>query len=124
MGIHVIYQEFMLVPQLTVRENIFLEAKSRCMGIVRDVREQRQRVKEILARLGVAIDPEATVSRLSTACQQIVEIAKAVSSNCRLLIMDEPTAPLTEEEVDGESVQVGLLIDHSNELAYCGLCTT
>ncbi len=98
-GIAIIYQEFNLIPGLKVRENIFLGRElSRATIINR--RAERHRVAELFSRLGVRIDPEALCRDLSIAEQQSVEIAKALSLNARIIVMDEPTATLTPQEVN------------------------
>lgn len=99
-GIHVIYQEFVLFPNLTVAENIFLghERRGFLNGI--DHARTRQDATDLLDRLGVSIDPEALVSELSVADQQMVEIAKALVHKVKLLILDEPTAVIAGHEVE------------------------
>jgi ABC-type sugar transport system ATPase subunit len=97
-GIAIIYQEFNLVPALSVRENIFLGREKTRWGWV-DRRDQRRRALELLGRLGANIDPDTPCGRLSVAGRQLVEIAKALSQNARVLVMDEPTAPLAPPEV-------------------------
>jgi ribose transport system ATP-binding protein/rhamnose transport system ATP-binding protein/inositol transport system ATP-binding protein len=98
-GIHVIYQEFVLFPQMTVAENIFLgnERRSRFGRI--DHRQTKKDAANILKRLGVTIDPDSRVSELSVADQQMVEIAKALVHKVKLLILDEPTAVISGKEV-------------------------
>jgi ABC-type sugar transport system ATPase subunit len=98
-GVHVVFQEFALFPQLSVAENIFLgnERRNR-LGLV-DHRRTRQEAEGLLARLGVALDVRAMVGQLSVADQQMVEIARAVTHNVRLLILDEPTAVIAGREV-------------------------
>ena len=99
-GIGIIYQEFNLVPGLTARENIFLgQEPSRLSFIPRS--EEREKALKLFARIGVEIDPEKLCGELSVAEQQVVEIAKALSRNARVILMDEPTAALTPREVDG-----------------------
>ena len=98
-GISVIYQEFTLVPGISAAENVFLGEKT-SEGPFVNFQERIRRTKELFDQMGVDIDPSKPVRSLSPACQQIVEIAKAVSKNVKLLIMDEPTAPLTTNEVD------------------------
>ena len=98
LGIAVIYQEFNLVNQLSVAENIFLGCVPR-KGIVPDVSQMNQRTKDIFNRFHLPINPKTSVEHLSIGYQQMVEIAKAVSKNAKVLIMDEPTAPLTTSEV-------------------------
>ncbi len=96
-GIEVIYQEFNLVETLSAAENISLGIRH---GKFVDFKAMERVAREIFRDFSVDIDPSALVRDLPTSHQQIVEIAKAVSRNARLLIMDEPTAPLTVSEVD------------------------
>lgn len=97
LGVQVIYQEFNLVPQMSCAENVFLNERTSKL-IVND-RERAQRAKKIIDDLGVNVDPNRAVGTYTPAYMQIVEIAKAVSRNVKILIMDEPTAPLTVNEV-------------------------
>ena len=98
-GIAVIYQEFNLVPGLSARENIFLGQETTRAGFIA-ADEERRRVRELFDRLGASIDPEVPCGWLSVAEQQEVEIAKALSQNARLIVMDEPTAALSPSEVE------------------------
>lgn len=99
-GIGIIYQEFNLIPYLTVRENIFLgKAKSRSGFIKKS--EEYKIAKELFEKIGIDIDPNAICNSLSTAEQQIVEIVKSLSSDVKILVMDEPSATLTPQEVEG-----------------------
>ncbi|WP_261305000.1 sugar ABC transporter ATP-binding protein [Paenibacillus andongensis] len=98
-GVEVIYQEFTLVPSLSAADNVFLGEKKFGAFVVDD-HARRKRAAEIFKQLKVNIDPTKPVRDLSPAYQQIVEIAKAVSREVKVLIMDEPTAPLTVSEVD------------------------
>lgn len=98
-GIAVIYQEFNLVRGLTVAENLFLGRESTKFGFVRH-RSEREQAKKWLKRIGLDIDPDRTCGSLTVAQQQAVEIAKALSCNARILVMDEPSAVLTEQEVE------------------------
>ena len=98
-GIAVIYQEFNLVPALSASENIFLGQERSRAGFIRH-RSERQQARELFRRLGVAIDPDARCGQLSVAQQQIVEIAKALSLDARIIVMDEPSATLTPQEVE------------------------
>ncbi|HHT73735.1 MAG TPA: sugar ABC transporter ATP-binding protein [Firmicutes bacterium] len=102
LGIVPIYQELNLIPKLDVAENIFLGreilANERFRFINR--KEMIARTKEILARLGQDISPTALVGTLGIGKQQMVEIAKALAVEANLLILDEPTAPLGQEEAD------------------------
>jgi ribose transport system ATP-binding protein len=99
-GIGIIYQEFNLVPGLSVRENIFLGQEPGRVSFIPRAEEHRKAL-ELFARIGVEIDPGKLCSELSVAEQQIVEIAKALSQNARIIVMDEPTAALTPREVEG-----------------------
>lgn len=99
LGIATIHQEFNLVPGLTVAENLFLGRQPRtALGLV-DRRAMRARAAELLARVRLDVSPAAPVAGLGIAQLQMVEIAKALSLDARVLIMDEPTAVLTSEEV-------------------------
>ena len=97
-GISIIYQEFNLIPDLTVRENMFLGREQTRGGFIRAAREQ-QEAHELFEKLGLSIDPETRCRALTVAQQQMVEIAKALLVNARILVMDEPTAALTSQEV-------------------------
>lgn len=98
-GIGVIYQEFNLVGDLSVAENIFLGRAIR-KGMVIDLKAMERESKKILDSLNIKINPKTLVKTLSVGYQQMLEIAKAVSQNAKLLIMDEPSAPLTSAEVE------------------------
>ena len=99
-GIAVIYQEPTLFPDLSVAENVVMGYHP--LGALKriDRRAMHKRVQDLLDRLGVRLDPERPVRGLSIADQQIVEIAKALSFDARVLIMDEPTAALSGPEVE------------------------
>ena len=99
-GIAVIYQEPTLFPDLTVTENIFMGRQpTRRFGVI-DRPAMRAEAESLMARLGVALDPDRLADGLSIADQQIIEIAKAISLDARVLIMDEPTAALSGVEVE------------------------
>ena len=98
LGIGVIYQELNNVPSLSVAENVFLGKKAND-GIFVDKKLMHERSRQIFEKLGVKIPTDVMVSQLSVAQQQIVEIAKALSQNVRILIMDEPSASLALAEV-------------------------
>lgn len=101
-GIAIIHQELNLVPHLSVAENIYLAREPRLSflggGFMVNRRKLRQDAKRCLDRLGVDINPDAQVRTLSVAQRQMVEIAKALSLNASVLIMDEPTSSLTQQE--------------------------
>ncbi len=99
LGISVIYQEFNLVPTLSARENLFL-GREKTSGPFLSPRLEHRQSLEMFARLSVHIDPEARCSDLTVAQQQAVEIAKAISLDARILVMDEPTASLTSQETE------------------------
>jgi ribose transport system ATP-binding protein len=99
-GISTIYQELNLVPNLSVAENIFLGREPRSwLGFV-DFKTMHSHARELLAMLGVNIDPATRVSQLRVGAQQVVEIAKAIAFDARVIIMDEPTSALSRQEVD------------------------
>lgn len=97
LGVSIIYQEFNLFPNLSVEENIFIGREPNRGGLVKR-RALRADALTFLAQLGVNLDSRAIVRNLSVAQQQMVEIAKALSLNARIVIMDEPTSALTENE--------------------------
>ena len=99
LGVSIIYQEFNLFPNLTVEENVFIGREPNQRGFVRKS-ELRRATTLLLEQLGVSLSPSATVNSLSVAQQQMVEIAKALSYNAKIVIMDEPTSALTENEVE------------------------
>lgn len=94
-GIAIIYQELALFPELSVYENIYLGHEIMKGGII-DWNETIVRAKEHLNKVRLSVDPSAKVKTLNTGKQQLVEIAKALSKNCNLLIFDEPTSSLNE----------------------------
>jgi len=129
LGIATIYQEFNLVPDLTVAENIFLGRQPRRFGLI-DRKRMNADAAKLLARVGVDVDPRTPVRELGIARLQMVEIAKALSLDARVLIMDEPTAVLTTEEVDklfgivrklrDDGVGIVFITHHLEEIAALG----
>jgi putative multiple sugar transport system ATP-binding protein len=97
LGIAIIHQELALIPELSVYENIFLGHEIQHQGFI-DWNKTIQQVDQYLAMVGLDVKPELPVKRLSVGKQQLIEIAKALSKQVRLLILDEPTAALNEEE--------------------------
>jgi ribose transport system ATP-binding protein len=129
LGISTIYQEFNLVPQLTTAENIFLGRQPRRFGFV-DRRKMGEDARKLLERMKVRVAPAALVSTLGVAQRQMVEIAKALSLNARILVMDEPTASLSGQEVERlfeiirglkeEEVSMIFISHHLEEVAEIG----
>ncbi|MBV8586401.1 MAG: sugar ABC transporter ATP-binding protein [Verrucomicrobia bacterium] len=107
-GIALIHQELRLLPDLSVAENIFVGRLLQRNGFV-DRETMNRTAQEQLHRLGLDLDPNRPVRQLRVAAQQLVEIAKALTRNARLLILDEPTAALGSEETDRLFVQVNQL---------------
>ena len=99
-GISIIYQELNLVQLMTVAENIFLGREPRNRFGVIDTRRMMKESAELLGRLGVRLSPSARIGDLTVASQQMVEIAKALSQNADLIVMDEPSAILAGQELD------------------------
>ena len=101
-GVEVVYQEFNLAPQLSVYENIYLGKPIRKGpgNAFVDKAAMIRKTQDLFKQLGIDIDPEARIDSLSVAYMQFVEIAKAISKNAKVLIMDEPTATLTTTEVE------------------------
>ena len=98
LGIGMVHQHFMLVPVMTVAENIVLGAEPRSGGGMLDVREARKRVKELSERYGLAVDPDSVIEDVTVGAQQRVEILKTLYRGARILVLDEPTAVLTAQE--------------------------
>lgn len=98
-GIAVIYQEFNLVPSLSAAANIFLGREPTRGGLIAQTAERRE-AEALFRKLDAEIDPDAPCRTLTVAQQQLVEIAKALSQNARILVMDEPTAALSSREVE------------------------
>lgn len=98
-GIRAIYQEFTLVPYLSVADNLFF-GREPVKGLIRDKKKAEEETKRLCESIGISIDPKAKVESLGIAQQQIVEILKAVSHKAKFFIMDEPTAPLTVNETE------------------------
>ncbi|MCU1473830.1 sugar ABC transporter ATP-binding protein [Amnibacterium sp.] len=98
-GIGMVFQEFSLVPSLTVAQNIFLGVEPLTGGLI-DERKAVSRARAVLAEMQVDLDPKAEVGRLGTAYWQLTEIAKALAQNASVLIMDEPTASLARHETE------------------------
>lgn len=118
-GITIIHQEFNLFPELTVEDNIFIGREFCKNNRWRlDEKQQRQAAIDILQKLNLNIAPDTLVADLTVAQQQMVEIAKAISVNAKILIMDEPTAALTETEIDSLFQVTRLLKEQGTGIVY------
>src|SRR5262249_55929046 len=129
-----VHQHFMLIPVMTVAENIVLATEPRKAGVVLDYAAARRRVRDLSDRYGLAVDPDARVENITVGQQQRVEILKALYRGAEILILDEPTAVLTPQEAgelfaivkslqaDGKSI---IFISHKlNEVLEIGDRTT
>ncbi len=116
-GIVMIHQEFNLAEQLTVEQNIFLGRELRC-GLLLDTSKMRSLTRSFLDRVKCAVAPDALVSSLSNSEKQMVEIAKALSRDARVLIMDEPTAVLTTRETAVLMAQVSALKEQGTAILF------
>ncbi len=116
-GISIIYQEFNLVPQLGAAENIFLGREPTCFGFVHFQQEKKQ-AEQLLERLGISLDLETPIQNLSIAQQQMVEIAKAISVDARVIAMDEPSATLTTHELQNLFSLIRTLRDQGVGVIY------
>jgi ribose transport system ATP-binding protein len=114
-GVAVIYQEFSLVESLSVAQNVFLGEKG---GVLVNYGNLKKRAAQIFTEMNVKIDPSAQVMKLSPAQKQAVEIAKAISCNARILIMDEPSAPLSASEVETMFAIIGQLKNKGVTIIY------
>jgi erythritol transport system ATP-binding protein len=99
-GIGIIFQELNIFPNLSVAENIFIAHERMSNAFSIDHKKQKEIASEILRRLQQNIDPDTMAGNLRIGQQQIVEIARALSHDTKILIMDEPTSALSEQEVD------------------------
>lgn len=96
-GIVIIHQELALIPELSVTENIFLGNEIVRRGLI-DWTEARTRTLDLMARVGLSVDPDTPIKNLGVGQQQLIEIARALSKDVRLLILDEPTSALNEDD--------------------------
>lgn len=117
-GIAMIFQEFSLIPTLTVAQNIFLNSEPHTsMGFLDD-RESERRTRELFSQLGEEVDPRTIVADLSTGYWQLTEIAKALAREARVLIMDEPTSSLTQTETKALFELIRNLKDRGISIVY------
>lgn len=119
LGFSTIYQEFNLCPNLSVAANMFLgeEKQFKNKGLI-DKAKMRSKAKEYLTKLGVEISPSVRLSSLTVAQQQVVEISKALSRGAKVIIMDEPTASLSGEEVERLFETICLLRENGVSIVY------
>jgi ABC-type sugar transport system ATPase subunit len=117
-GIGMVYQEMLLLPNLTVSGNIFVGREVTGPGGRLREPEMRERTARLLADLHLAVSPDAEVSSLSTAHQQLVQIARALAFECRILILDEPTTCLTDAETANLFAILGRLHERGVTLIY------
>ena len=119
LGIGIVYQEFNLLPELSVAENIFLAAQPQGRSGLIDLRTRKERASQLLARLGAEhISPAALVKSLTVGEQQLVEIAKALATNARILIMDEPSAVLPSNDLERLFAVIRVLRSEGRSIIY------
>jgi ribose transport system ATP-binding protein len=117
-GIAIIYQELNLIPELTVAENIFLGREPRTATGLLDVARMDDEARGLLDRLNLAIPPNRPVKWLRVGEQQLVEVAKALSLDARLLILDEPTSALSQAEIERLFAVIAALKAHGVTMIY------
>jgi len=100
LGIGIVYQESNLSPYLTVAQNIFIRHEPFRMGLLVDVKEETRKARELLESLSIDVDPDELVTNLSLGKQQLVAFARALSFNPRVIILDEPTSSLTQQDTN------------------------
>jgi ABC-type uncharacterized transport system ATPase subunit len=118
MGIGMVHQHFMLVPVFTVTENVMLGVETLRNGIFLDRSSASERIEEISSRFGLDVDPGAMVEDLSVGVQQRVEIIKVLYRQADILILDEPTAVLTPQEVEELFKVIRSLVDQGKSLIF------
>jgi simple sugar transport system ATP-binding protein len=117
-GIGMVHQHFMLIPVMTVAENIVLGNEPLREGAILDLRTAENRVRELSARYGLAVDPRARIQNISVGRQQRVEILKALYRDAAILILDEPTAVLTPQEATELFTVLGSLTDEGMSIIF------
>ncbi len=118
LGISIIYQELTLVPQLSAPANVFLgKEPTTPLGLL-DVETMKAKTAELLGGLGISLDLDTPVGRLGIAEQQMIEVAKALSENARILVMDEPTSALTASEIEQLFAAIARLLERGVGVIY------
>jgi len=117
-GIGMVHQHFMLIPVMTVAENIVLAEEPTTAGVMIDFAEARRRVHELSERFGLAVDPDARIEDITVAQQQRVEILKALYRGADILVLDEPTAVLTPQEARELFAIIKSLKDQGNSIIF------
>ena len=117
-GIGMVFQEFSLIPTLSVARNVFLGTEKRSSLGFLDDGDSVERTRAVFAEMGVEIDPTITMGDLGTAYWQLTEIAKAMAQDAKVLILDEPTASLAKDEVDALFALVHRLTDNGISVIY------
>jgi ribose transport system ATP-binding protein len=118
LGISIIYQELTLVPHLSASANVFLGKEPTGPFGLLEVDLMKSKTRELLASLGIVLDLEVPVSTLGIAEQQMVEVAKALSEDARILVMDEPTSALTASEIAQLFAAIGRLLERGVGIIY------
>ncbi len=133
-GISMIHQELNLLPERTIAQNIYLGHEPMVKGLksVIDYKKMVKDSRELMDRLGLDLDPNILVKKLSIAQMQMVEVVKALSKEVKLVIMDEPTSSLTDREIDKlfeiveklkrDNVAIIYLAPYGRDQAHWGLC--
>jgi len=117
LGISMIHQELSAIPGMTVAENIYL-GREPGKGSFVDFKQLYRQTKELLKRLNIPIDPREKLENLRVADQQLIEIAKAISHNAEIIVMDEPTSAITDKEVDNLFKIIGDLKKDGKGIIY------
>ncbi len=116
-GIATIAQELAMVPERTVLENVFIGVEPHRFGMI-DRKRMRKEYRELVERWGIGVDPVQRVGRLRTADQQKVEILRAVKSEARIIVLDEPTSSLTHVETEALHRMARVLRDEGKAIIY------
>jgi ribose transport system ATP-binding protein/inositol transport system ATP-binding protein len=117
-GIAMIHQELFPILDMEISENIFAGREIRVFGILSDIKKTRKKAAELLKRFGVNLDPKTKMRNLSVGQCQLVEIIKAISCDAKIIIMDEPTSAITEDEVELLFEQIKNLRSHGVSIIY------